>query len=829
MGRGNTTARGNTFRDAVERVLGAAGFITAPETRVGHKNVDVAGFWTRDEMAGEQRYAFEAKDFSGTLPTAECSEFASDHLPLLLDGTIDRAWLISKGPIAPAGRSIRERHRGLQAMTFSELQRRLLLIDSYLKDLVEQHETSQLDRFYIRPETTKSTDLQQVVEEWVAADGAAPMFVLGGYGKGKSTFASHLAAEMAKKALADPTARAPILVRLGEIADEQSIEGLLGKVLASQHRVTNYHFETFRALNRNGRFLIIYDGFDEMKHGLTPSKFQLVLTELMRLDEGDARILVLGRDTAFHDDVEFRAIIGGIQRTGAGREIKAAGRRAYRHVEIRGFTPDEARTFVANYLPVRALREQEGPATNEAWIAQRVAELSSGRFDRLLERPVHAQMLCEIAVQPDQLSPDMSVYELFDSFVHYLIARELEKKGRDPSFPLAARRRFNSHLAWWLWEMGGASTTTLNDIPQSICEASTRGLNHTLDREETRRELIQGCLVEKGINTIYFHRSLQEFLAAEHLIETDLLFRTSRAHWLRDVTAAVNPEIIKFVVAGANVSRERRDRALLWLSNLTEAGGDHNVVLPGFDLFIELGRSLDLAISNPFESPWLLWLSFFMRTGARDFTHRGANTFPVLADLLVGARDASSEAQAAALYALCRTLFHPVDVGARSSFAIALAAMIPVRRLADAVDEARAKKSEKQIVRRNDEFMLWTLLRSWEIEQDPDGTLVLTVNLAKLHNDAMGVLPHGFSEPTDSYRDAISVPVQALYRALAALRPKVSEQQIDQIRPFFNDPKIRKSIVPVQIERKKAVITYTDLSAREERPKLSIRERRKEE
>ncbi|MEL4486227.1 hypothetical protein AAEH76_22040, partial [Shewanella algae] len=83
---------------------------------------------------------------------------------------------------------------------------------------------------------------------------------------------------------------------------------------------------------------------------------------------------------------------------------------------------------------------------------QRVAELVSGRFDQLLERPVHAQMLCEIAAHPDQLRTDMSVYELFDSFVHYLLLRELEKRGRDKDFPIKVRRRFNASLAWWLWE-----------------------------------------------------------------------------------------------------------------------------------------------------------------------------------------------------------------------------------------------------------------------------------------------------------------------------------------------------------------------------------------
>lgn len=676
-----------------------------------------------------------------------------------------------------------------------------------------------MEQYYIRPETVAGEDLERQVEAWLATDGAPPLFVLGSYGKGKSTFASHLAAAMARKALADPMARAPILLRLGEIADEQSIEGLLGKVLASQHRVSNYHFDTLRALNRVGRFLIIYDGFDEMKHGLTPSKFQLVLSELMKLDEGDARILVLGRDTAFHDEAEFRAVMDGVQRTPAGRELPTPGRRRYSHVEIRSWTPDEARSYVARFLPVRAAAERDGPAADPAWLAQRVAELSSGRFDRLLERPVHAQMLCEIAVQPDQLRADMSVYELFDSFVHYLLHREIEKNGRDSDFPIEVRRRFNAGLAWWLWERGGASTTTLADIPQSVCDAATRNLRHSLGREEMRRELIQGCLVEKGINTIYFHRSLQEFLAAEHLIETDLLQRGGSSDWLSEVTAAVTPEVIEFAVAGAGVSSARRDRALQWLEALGKANGVR-VSLPGFDLFVQLAREFDVVIDDPFGSPWLIWLSFLQKTGARDFSHRGRNTFPVLADLLIGSRNRPKEAQAAVLYALARTLFHPAQ-GSDPALTTALAAMIPVGRLKDVVEQASYKKSERQIIRESDDFTLWALLRSWTIEQEADGQ-VLKVDLSRLHHDALTVLPVGFGSDADETITVVTVSVQAIYRALANLKPEVSERFIEGLRPFFNDPAVRRAISPIQVEYRGPVIRTAPVPPPEKRPTLSM-------
>lgn len=628
---------------------------------------------------------------------------------------------------------------------------------------------------------------------------------------------------MALRAREDVTQRVPILVKLGEIADEQSLEGLLGKVLASQHRVPDYHYETFRALNRNGRFLVIYDGFDEMKHGLTPDKFQHVLAELMKLDEGDARILVLGRDTAFHDDAEFRAVIDGVVVTPAGRHIPTPGRRPYRHVEIRGFTVPEAYRYVARYLPVRASAECNGPATDSAWVESRIEELVSGRFDQLLARPVHAQMLCEIAVHPDQLRSDMSVYELFDSFVHYLLLRELDKRGRDKDFPIDVRRRFNASLAWWLWERGAASTTKLKDIPQRLCDEATGNLRHSLSRDEMRRELIQGCLIEKGAQTIYFHRSIQEFLVAEHLIETDLLQRSPvGSGWLQTLTLALTPEIVEFVVAGASVNQERRKRAIAWVRGLASATG-YRVPFAGFDMFVKLMRSQNLAVTGLPRSPWLIWLAFFQRTGGRDFSHQDRNTFNILADMLIQARGEGREVQAAVLYALVRTLFHPRP-GRQPEIALALSAQLPVERLREAITEAAEKKSERQIIRHDRDFLLWTVLRAWRIERDDGGVLNITVDLDRLHSDVLALLPDGFGPDYDESLRTVTISVQSLYVALGRLRPRVGEREIDAIRPFFNDERLRRLISPVEILHRQATQIEPQVGTRVPRRKLSVRD-----
>ncbi len=231
---------------------------------------------------------------------------------------------------------------------------------------------------------------------------------------------------------------------------------------------------------------------------------------------------------------------------------------------------------------------------------------------------------------------------------------------------------------------------------------------------------------------------------------------------------------------------------------------------------------MDVVIEEPHESPWLIWLAFLLRSGARDFAHRGRNTFSVLADLIVGARGASKEAQAATIYLLCRVLFHRVS---DQNYAVALAAMIPVKTLAEAVEGARVKKSEKQIIRQSDDFIFWALLRSWRVERHEDGTLLLTVDLARLHADAMGAMPFGFDDDGDGIPDqeSVTLPVQSIYRTLSASKPATSERDIDAIRPFFNDEVIRKAIAPVKVEHRRAVIQIPDPPKAEVRPTLTLR------
>lgn len=93
----------------------------------------------------------------------------------------------------------------------------------------------------------------------------------------------------AQTALADPLARRPVLIRLGELSRYAGIEGLLGGMFTFDFPVDGFNVRRFLDLNAKGRLLIVLDGFDEMKHAMSWADFRHQIADLNRFTGAAAR------------------------------------------------------------------------------------------------------------------------------------------------------------------------------------------------------------------------------------------------------------------------------------------------------------------------------------------------------------------------------------------------------------------------------------------------------------------------------------------------------------------------------------------------------------
>lgn len=794
----STTKKGNRFRDLLVVMLEAAGFAAETEVRIGHKKADTR--WRREEIDGPVRYLVEAKDYDSTLGLEECRDFLSDYGTLVSSGQADKAWLVSKGPISPDGRLLVDSNGHLKAMTFEEFQRRLLGMDKYLQELISSYENSALSGWYIPPHTEEGADIETLVRTWIHEPDALPLAIVAGYGKGKSTFAKSFAAALAREALADQTKRIPILVSLGDIVDEQSLEGLLGKVFASGPVARGYNFGLFEKLNQAGRFLVIFDGFDEMKHGMTLARFEAMIVELMRLDRGEAKLIILGRDTAFQDDYEFKSIIMGRQITAGGQEVAASGRRPFRQLKVRDFSLEEARQFVERYFPIAAKEvHRGGNLPDDVWLASRISELTSGSLDELLVRPVHAQMLCQIATAHDVSLANLSKFRLFDLFVHFLLDREVRKRGRDDRFSLDVRRQFNSALALWLWEQGGVSTVSLSSVPMDLCKRAAAGVNHDYDESSLRKELIAGCLVEKGTSgTIYFgHRSLHEFLVAEELVVTDLRgnrgANQNNAIWYLSLT---NPEIDSFIIDKARYSEESLLVVRRWFDILIDA----RLLMPRavLRLFVELVLQFTEEIIPRSDEPWFAWLRYFVANRGVEFSPRSVRAIEELIALVQGNVLLGEEQQAAILLLMAEVLARTSrDRNLRA--APLIAAWLAPAWLRNVVEDVQnTRGNDKIYVQPDQDLLLWAFLHAGQVKMAPP---TVRIDLVELRRRVESVFQFGLAETEDldALDDTfvIEVATQTMYRSW-----ELRESELDRVRPFFTDARVRNRLRPFEVVRK---------------------------
>lgn len=611
----STTRIGNEFRETVVTLLEAAGMRSRTEVRVLFKKVDIVAEH-QDQFDGQQLIGVEAKNITRNLTKEDCLEFVAEYGKLVSDGHLTRAWLISANEISSDGRMCVDSHKNLRCYTFAEFKRTIMSFDGYMEKIIAEYKSSGLEKYYVPPRCSDGSDLKNRILEWINSASTDPIVIVGGYGQGKSTFAKHLAEHLSKQAVKSKYSRIPILIPLGEIYDEQSVEGLISKICASSHRVIGYHFDLLIELNKRGHFIFIFDGFDEMKHGMTPAIFISNFNRLLSLNVGEAKLLFLGRDTVFHNDEEFRSVIEGKERTRGGQLVAIRGKVQCKTLTLAGFRADETRHFVKNFFPLVAAESLLSSSQSCGWISQRTDRLLDGSFDQLMERPVHAQMLCQIATDPDIDLDKISSFALYDRFIHFLLRRELEKAGRYQGFSADVRRRFNSSLAWWLWEREHASTSSLSKIPPQLYEEAIGGSRHPFSADALGRELIAGCLAVKGGEAVFFaHRSIQEFLVSEHLFENNLLKDTA-PQALQRVLRALNPEIIAFLIGWVESRRDRDSLIEDWFDLLARTN-THQLPLRGFDLFVQL-RKLGSARLN-IREPWSTLVTYFSQVGSARF------------------------------------------------------------------------------------------------------------------------------------------------------------------------------------------------------------------
>jgi predicted NACHT family NTPase len=432
----------------------------------------------------------------------------------------DEGWLVTARRISRAARDEveKEENHQLGCYTFDELLDQDADFSGYLDWLEAEVKRRDIEKKYVPLACTKEefdpiTKRRLAVSRYDERDGWIDGYIdlwlddpvkehisiLGEFGTGKTWFAFHYAwtalqryRDAQKRGIERP--RLPLVIPLRDYAKAVSVESLFSEFFFRKHKLPIPHYEAFEQLNRMGKLLLIFDGFDEMAAKVDRQAMINNFWELAKVVVPGAKVILTCRTEHFPEAQEGRALLNAeLQASTAALTGETP---QFEVLELEKFNDEQIR---------QVLSFQAEPATVEE-------VMGSSQLLDLARRPVMTELILEAL-------PDIEAGKAVDMSRIYLYAvrRKMERDIRaERTFTsLADKLYFLCELSW---EMLSTDQMSLNYrlFPDRIRRLFGSVVREEKDLDHWHFDMMGQTMLIRNADGDYTpaHRSLLEFFVA---------------------------------------------------------------------------------------------------------------------------------------------------------------------------------------------------------------------------------------------------------------------------------------------------------------------------
>ncbi|MEG4441546.1 NACHT domain-containing protein [Microcoleus sp. AT9_B5] len=432
----------------------------------------------------------------------------------------DEGWLVTARRISSAARDEvkKDENRDLACYTFDELLDQDADFTAYLDWLETEITSREINTKYvplactkdeIDPDTHRKIGvshydgrdgwIEGYIDLWLDDPVKEHISVLGEFGTGKTWFAMHyawLALQRYKKAqrrgLERP--RLPLVIPLRDYAKAVSVESLFSEFFFRKHEIPLAGYSAFEQLNRMGKFLLIFDGFDEMAAKCDRQEAINNFWELAKAVVPGAKVILTCRTEHFPEGNEGRALFNAELQ--ASTTILTGELPQFEVLELEKFNDEQIR---------QTLSFQTEAATVEK-------VMGNPQLLDLARRPVMTELILEALPDIEAGKPvDMSRIYL------YAVRRKIERD-------ITAERTFTSladklyFLCELSWEMMSTDQMSLNyrGFPDRIRSLFGALVQEEKDLDHWHYDMMGQTMLIRNADGDYTpaHRSLLEFFVA---------------------------------------------------------------------------------------------------------------------------------------------------------------------------------------------------------------------------------------------------------------------------------------------------------------------------
>ncbi len=432
----------------------------------------------------------------------------------------DEGWLVvvRRKSQAACDAIEKKENRDLFCYTFDELLDEAADFSSYLDWLETEIKRRNIDKMYVPLTCTKEEFdpvtkqkigssryderngwIDHYIDLWLHDPTKEHISILGEFGTGKTWFALHYAwvllqdyRKSKERGIERP--RLPLVIPLRDYAKAISVESLFSEFFFRKHEIPLPGYSAFEQLNRMGKLLLIFDGFDEMADKVDRQKMINNFWELAQVVVPGTKVILTCRTEHFPDAKESRALLNA--------ELQAS---------IANLTgePPEFEVLELSHFNDAQIRQALSFRTNPAIVEE---VMSNKQLLDLAQRPVMTELILE-ALPSIEAGKPVDLSRVYLHAVRHKMERDIKDERTFTS--LADKLYFLCELSW---EMLSTDQMSLNYrlFPDRLRHLFGSAVEEQKDLDHWHFDMMGQTMLIRNADGDYTpaHRSLIEFFVA---------------------------------------------------------------------------------------------------------------------------------------------------------------------------------------------------------------------------------------------------------------------------------------------------------------------------
>ncbi|PSR16420.1 hypothetical protein C8255_17940 [filamentous cyanobacterium CCP3] len=435
----------------------------------------------------------------------------------------DEGWLVTARRISRAARDEVEKpeNDGIGCYTLDELLDQDADFRGYLTWLEDEIQKRGIDRKYvplaclkedIDPNTKQRLGVSRYddrdgwidgyIDLWLDDPAKEHISVLGEFGTGKTWFALHYAwqalqryREAQQRGLERP--RLPLVIPLRDYAKAVSVESLFSEFFFRKHEIPIPGYSAFEQLNRMGKLLLIFDGFDEMAARVDRQQMINNFWALTKVVVPGAKVILTCRTEHFPEAKEGRALLNA-ELQFSTKDL-SGDTPQFEALELEQFNESQIRKVLSYYLEPTEIEQIVG----------------NPQLLDLARRPVLIELI--LAARPDIAGKTIDISRVYLYAVLHKMERDI-REGRTFT-SMADKLYFLCELSW---EMFSTDRMSINyrEFPDRIRMLFGPLVEEQKDLDHWHNDMLGQTMLIRNADGDYTlaHRSFLEFFIAYKLV-----------------------------------------------------------------------------------------------------------------------------------------------------------------------------------------------------------------------------------------------------------------------------------------------------------------------